>query len=74
MSFVEDTFEKIEIRFWQTVIPWMRGSEPARRLLHLGFQAVETYNPLPTFVKAVVWVTLGWMVGLVIGIISALIA
>jgi hypothetical protein len=73
MTILENIYENIEIRFWRTVIPWMRSSEPARRLLNLGFQAVETYNPLPTFAKALVWITLGWIVGLVIGLVSAII-
>ncbi len=70
----QSIYHDIEMKFWQVVIPWMRQSVPVQRLVNVGFKAVHTYLPLPTFVKATLWITLGWGLGMVLGMASTLLA
>lgn len=74
MVIFQKLYQEIEIKFWQVAIPWMQRSLPVQRLVNVGFKAVRTYLPLPTFVKATIWITLGWGVGMVLGMASTLLA
>lgn len=70
----QSIYEDIEIKFWQVVIPWMQNSAPVQKVVNIGFATVRTYLPLPTFVKATIWITVGWALGMALGMASTLLA
>jgi hypothetical protein len=60
-----------EIRFWQTVNPLMSESLAAQKLVNLGYLALQRYRPMPAILQVIVWGSLGWGIGLGIGLVSA---